>query len=77
LYQHKSKKAAMPYSASAPLSVQARFGLPTRILRALRLALVRRQSRRCLSRLDPRLLRDIGLSPYEAQTECAKPFWRD
>ncbi len=36
----------------------------------------RRQTRRDLSRLDPRLLRDIGVQPALAHRECTKPFWR-
>ena len=31
--------------------------------------------RRHLAQLDPRLLRDIGLDPYEARREMHKPFW--
>jgi len=29
-----------------------------------------------LARLDPHLLRDIGLARDEAATEAAKPFWQ-
>jgi len=29
-----------------------------------------------LARLSPRMLRDIGLEPFEAQVEINKPFWR-
>ncbi len=38
---------------------------------------MRRRSRLALTRLDRQMLRDIGLSPDEAQTECAKRFWQD
>ena len=31
--------------------------------------------RRNLSQLDSRMLRDIGLDPYEARREARKPFW--
>jgi uncharacterized protein YjiS (DUF1127 family) len=34
-----------------------------------------RRSRIELSRMSPRELRDIGLSPAESETECNKPFW--
>jgi uncharacterized protein YjiS (DUF1127 family) len=37
----------------------------------------RRATRYALGRLDPHLLRDIGLSDVEAQAEAEKPFWRD
>lgn len=36
----------------------------------------RARQRRALSRLDDRLLRDIGVSPYDAAHEADKPFWR-
>jgi uncharacterized protein YjiS (DUF1127 family) len=32
-------------------------------------------SRRRLSRLDDHLLRDIGLTRSEAETEARRPFW--
>lgn len=33
------------------------------------------RQRRALSRLDDRLLRDIGVTRAEAAREAAKPFW--
>lgn len=36
----------------------------------------RRQSRRALGRLDPHLLRDIGLLAHAAEDEAARPFWK-
>ena len=33
-------------------------------------------SRRELADMDAHLLRDIGVSPIEAQAEAGKPFWR-
>jgi uncharacterized protein YjiS (DUF1127 family) len=38
---------------------------------------VRAQTRSALQKLDPHLLRDIGLPLDEAQGESVKPFWRD
>lgn len=32
--------------------------------------------RKELARLDARMLRDIGLEPFEVQREISKPFWR-
>ena len=32
--------------------------------------------RKELARLSPRMLRDIGLEPYQVQSEINKPFWR-
>jgi len=46
------------------------------VVKGLRLALTRRRDRQLLARLDAHLLRDIGLSPDEARTESAKPFWQ-
>ena len=36
-----------------------------------------RRTRKDLSRLDQHMLRDIGMDQINAQTEAAKPFWRD
>lgn len=33
------------------------------------------RSRRALSRLDPHLLRDIGLRDFEAAQEADRPIW--
>ncbi|MFM7445911.1 MAG: DUF1127 domain-containing protein [Tabrizicola sp.] len=52
----------------------------SRVLVGLGLALARwgfrHRTRTALSRLDPHLLRDIGLSQDKRATECAKPFWQ-
>lgn len=39
-------------------------------------ALDRRAQRRRLAELDPRLLRDIGITRAEALVEARKPMWR-
>ena len=54
----------------------ARPSLGQRLYRIFRDAANRRRDRVLLARLDDHLLRDIGLTPDEAGTECAKPFWR-
>jgi uncharacterized protein YjiS (DUF1127 family) len=36
----------------------------------------RNQARGALSRLDDRLLADIGLTREKQLAECAKPFWQ-
>ncbi|MGB0721007.1 MAG: DUF1127 domain-containing protein [Gammaproteobacteria bacterium] len=36
----------------------------------------RHRQRRRLTRLDERLLADIGVSRQQARAEAAKPFWR-
>jgi uncharacterized protein YjiS (DUF1127 family) len=35
----------------------------------------RRRSRTCLSQLDDRMLKDIGVTRAEADWEANKPFW--
>jgi uncharacterized protein YjiS (DUF1127 family) len=35
----------------------------------------RTRQRNSLAELDRRMLADIGLSPADRDTECAKPFW--
>ncbi len=34
-------------------------------------------SRRALARLNPRMLKDIGLTSNDVQIEINKPFWRN
>lgn len=36
----------------------------------------RQRSRRALASLDQRMLKDIGLSPCDAQNEAGKPCWK-
>jgi len=36
----------------------------------------RHRQRRALARLDPDLLRDVGLTRTDALRESGKPFWR-
>ena len=36
----------------------------------------RSAGRNQLARMDYRMLRDIGLEPYQAQAEVNKPFWK-
>ena len=50
--------------------------LLSRLVGVARRASARHRQRRALARLDARLLRDVGISPEQAQAEAAKPFWR-
>lgn len=47
------------------------------LVNALALWQHRADERRHLLELDERMLRDIGLSRYDALKEAAKPFWKD
>ena len=38
--------------------------------------LERHRQRRTLRQLDDRMLRDVGLTRFDAEHEIAKPFWR-
>jgi uncharacterized protein YjiS (DUF1127 family) len=38
---------------------------------------IRRHTRTALTRLEPHLLRDIGLTEQQAAAEISKPFWQD
>jgi uncharacterized protein YjiS (DUF1127 family) len=46
------------------------------VARILSMWLMRHRSRQGLARLEPYLLRDIGVTPEEAHRELTKPFWR-
>lgn len=53
-----------------------RLALRPRPLAALAAALAAHRSRNALARLDPHLLRDIGLTREEALAETARPLWK-
>ncbi|MFZ5963751.1 DUF1127 domain-containing protein [Thalassococcus sp. BH17M4-6] len=36
----------------------------------------RYRTRRALAKLDPHLLKDVGITPAEARAEAARRFWR-
>jgi uncharacterized protein YjiS (DUF1127 family) len=76
LYQYKSQEAQMPHTKIEALPFRTRTSLVARLSLALADAAARRRDRKALARLDPHLLRDIGLSPDEARAESAKPFWQ-
>ena len=71
---------ALPLSPLRILSRPADLPPLSRLLVALAVTLAgwenRRRTRAALARLDDHLLRDIGLGPARAATECTKPFWR-
>jgi uncharacterized protein YjiS (DUF1127 family) len=47
-----------------------------RLAAGIALAHTRARQRRALARLEPDLLRDIGITPEQARREAAKPSWR-
>jgi uncharacterized protein YjiS (DUF1127 family) len=49
---------------------------PATLATYLATALARRRDRVLLARLDPHLLKDIGLTSTEAAREYVKPFWQ-
>jgi uncharacterized protein YjiS (DUF1127 family) len=51
--------------------------LVARVFATLALWRDRAYSRRALATFDRRMLRDIGVSPYDAGREISKPFWRE
>lgn len=66
----------MPHSQTETLRFRSRQGLLRRLTSAFSEVTARRRDRRLLAKLDPHLLRDIGLSPEDARAEASKPFWR-
>ena len=53
------------------------LGLIERAFERLQLWRDRTYSRRELATFDRRMLRDIGVSPYDAGREISKPCWRE
>lgn len=47
-----------------------------RALKRVALWIERLRQRRALASLDERMLRDIGITRFDAARECDKPFWR-
>lgn len=62
----------MSHSVSRPNRPRGAIAL----LRWLLACDTRFRMRAALARLDPRLLRDIGVSEADASMEAGKPFWK-
>jgi uncharacterized protein YjiS (DUF1127 family) len=56
-------------------AIWSRASMPLHLLRALQHRSGIARSRRALRRLDDHLLRDIGLTRHEAETEAARTPW--
>lgn len=76
-------RAFRPIPALARRHPARRFGSSHRIIRSvLRMTAIlmvwqeRARQRRQLLELDDRMLRDIGVSRYDAEREASKPFWQ-
>lgn len=66
-----------PTAAQPRPAVRHSGSLGARIHAALAAWRRRARERAQLAHLSERELRDIGLTPGEAEREYAKPFWRD
>lgn len=72
-----ARPVAWHLRASEPVPAPPTTGALYRAATALLRTLCRRaRERRQLARLDARLLRDIGVTPCEAEREINKPIWR-
>ena len=76
-------RAASCYPARIPTETQWQAsphrlgGFLNGVRAALREWRQRRNGRLELARLDERMLRDIGLTRFDAEHEINKPFWRE
>ncbi len=63
------------------LGILNQRGLPVLALIAVKFAVcvtkwaIRHRTRRALATLEPWQLRDVGLTPEQAETEAARAFW--
>jgi uncharacterized protein YjiS (DUF1127 family) len=72
-----SPSAAVAEAARLPWDINpGPRGHRTGIIGAVQNSLERARSRQLISRMSTRELRDIGLSPTNAQTEATKSFWQ-
>jgi uncharacterized protein YjiS (DUF1127 family) len=72
-----SPSAAVAEAARLPWDINPEpRGHRTGIIGAVQNSLERARSRHLISRMSTRELRDIGLSPTNAQTEATKFFWQ-
>ncbi len=62
-------------SRSAALRRSSEPAVFRRLARSILHALRLRQTRQHLARLEPHLLRDIGLTPDQARLEAIRPLW--
>lgn len=69
---NQQRDSAMPVRRRAGL-----LGVIARAFATLQRWRDRAYSRRELAAFDRRMLRDIGVSPYDAGREINKPFWRE
>jgi len=63
-------------AALKPAGLSA-LALPSRVGAWCRRCCERYEQRRHLAELDERMLKDIGITPRQAEQESAKPFWRE
>jgi uncharacterized protein YjiS (DUF1127 family) len=72
-----SSSAAMAEAARLPWdTLPGPRRSPPGLLSRIQFALERARTRRLISRMEARELRDLGVSPSDAQLEATKPFWR-
>jgi uncharacterized protein YjiS (DUF1127 family) len=69
------QEASMSIQHISTIGSARRPSLLTRALQFLALASATRRYRQALGRLDPHLLRDIGLTCEQAQAEATRPLW--
>lgn len=66
----EARGLAMPATTRAPAPPSTWSAVAGRWLARLR-------ERADMARMTPREMRDAGITPYDIERECAKPFWRD
>ena len=66
----------IPQETQSQASLHRLSGFLSGVRAALREWRRRRNGRLELARLDERMLRDIGLTRFDAEYEINKPFWR-
>jgi uncharacterized protein YjiS (DUF1127 family) len=66
----------MERSIFSMISYSRSFSVANGVVKTLSTWQDRVRERRHLANLEPHLMKDIGLEPWQVRAEAAKPFWQ-
>ncbi|UAW98067.1 DUF1127 domain-containing protein [Halopseudomonas nanhaiensis] len=72
-----NRRITLRLPAARPIACSWLLTIPAYLLRKFRRWQRLSYERSLLGSMDHRMLRDIGVTPAEAEEESRKPFWRE